>query len=201
MDPHKWLYAPLEAGCVLVRSPQALRNAFSYHPAYYHWASQAEPTIDYHEYGPQNSRGFRALKVWLALRQAGRAGYVQMIADDILLAQELARLVEAEPELQAFTQSLSITTFRYVPPDLTPGSQQVEAYLNRLNAELVTRLQQSGAAFLSNAVVGGTFLLRACIVNFRTALEDIEALPEIVIRIGREVDATMRPAALNLPFS
>lgn len=73
--------------------------------------------------------------------------------------------------------------------------------MNRLNAELVTRLQQSGAAFLSNAVVGGTFLLRACIVNFRTALEDIEALPEIVIRIGREVDAALRPAALNLPFS
>ncbi len=67
----------------------------------------------------------------------------------------------------------------------------------RLNAELVTRLQRSGEAFLSNAVIGGTFLLRACIVNFRTALEDIEALPGIVIRIGREVDATIRPGALK----
>src|SRR6266581_8338012 len=66
VDPHKWLYAPLEAGCALVRNPEALRNTFSYHPPYYHFADQAEPTIDYYEYGPQNSRGFRALKVWLA---------------------------------------------------------------------------------------------------------------------------------------
>jgi glutamate/tyrosine decarboxylase-like PLP-dependent enzyme len=117
-----------------------------------------------------------------------------MISDDIQLAQDLYRLVDAQPELQAFTQGLSITTFRYVPPDLTPGSEQVEAYLNQLNAELLLRLQRSGEAFLSNAVVRGTFLLRACIVNFRTTLEDIEALPGIVIRIGREVDAAIRSA-------
>ena len=197
VDPHKWLYAPLEAGCALVRNPEALRDAFSYHPPYYHFADQAEPTIDYYEYGPQNSRGFRALKVWLALRQVGRAGYVEMISDDIQLAQELYQLVEAHPELQAFTQALSITTFRYVPSDLTPGSEQVEAYLNQLNTALLHRLQRSGEAFLSSAVVRGTFLLRACIVNFRTSLEDIEALPVLVTRIGREVDAALRPVDLN----
>jgi aromatic-L-amino-acid decarboxylase len=197
VDPHKWLYAPLEAGCALVRNPEALRDAFSYHPPYYHFADQAEPTIDYYEYGPQNSRGFRALKVWLALRQVGRAGYVEMIADDIRLAQELYRLVEAHPELQAFTQELSITTFRYVPSDLTPGSVQVEAYLNRLNTALLHHLQRSGEVFLSNAVVRGTFLLRACVVNFRTCLEDIEALPTIVMRIGKEVDTALRPVDLN----
>ncbi|GAC1350488.1 MAG: aspartate aminotransferase family protein [Ktedonobacteraceae bacterium] len=196
VDPHKWLYAPLEAGCALVRKPEALRDTFSYHPPYYHFGEEPS-TIDYNEYGPQNSRGFRALKVWLALRQVGREGYVEMISDDIRLAQELYRLVEAHPELQAFTQALSITTFRYVPPDLSPGSQQVEAYLNQLNAELLIHLQKSGEAFLSNAVVEGKFLLRACIVNFRTSLEDMEALPGIVIRIGREVDAAMRPAELN----
>src|SRR5713226_7596559 len=135
--------------------------------------------------------------MYWALRQVGRAGYAEMISDDILLAQELYRLVEAHPELQAFTQGLSITTFRYVPADLTPGSEEVEAYLNQLNAELLTRLQKSGEAFLSNAVVGGKFLLRACIVNFRTTLEDIEALPGIVIRIGREVDAAIRPGELK----
>src|SRR2546422_2498324 len=197
VDPHKWLYAPLEAGCALVRNPEALRDAFSYHPPYYHFADQAEPTIDYHEYGPQNSRGFRALKVWLALRQVGREGYVEMISDDIRLAQELYRLVDAHPELQAFTQGLSITTFRYVPPDLAPGSESIEVYLNQLNAELLTRLQKSGEAFLSNAVIKGTFLLRACVVNFRTSLEDIEALPGIVIRISKEADAAMRSAALK----
>ena len=192
VDPHKWLYAPLEAGCALVRNREALRDTFSYHPSYYHFAEEPS-TIDYYEYGPQNSRGFRALKVWLALRQVGREGYVEMISDDIQLAQELYRLVEAHPELQAFTQGLSITTFRYVPSDLTPGSEQVEAYLNRLNAALLTRLQGSGEAFLSNAILAGKFLLRACVVNFRTSLEDIEALPGIVTRIGREVDAAMRP--------
>jgi glutamate/tyrosine decarboxylase-like PLP-dependent enzyme len=190
------LYAPLEAGCALVRDPDALRATFSFHPPYYHFVEQAEPTIDYHEYGTQNSRGFRALKVWLALRHAGRAGYEEMLSDDILLAQELYRLAEEHQELQAFTQGLSITTFRYVPPDLTPGPQQVEAYLNHLNAELHSRLQRSGEAFLSNAVVRGTLLLRACIVNFRASLEDIEAVPALVSRIGREADAALRPGNL-----
>jgi glutamate/tyrosine decarboxylase-like PLP-dependent enzyme len=193
VDPHKWLYAPIEAGCVLVRDPALLRDAFSYHPPYYNFDEDPDASINYYEYGPQNSRGFRALKVWLALRQAGRSGYVRMLSEDIRLAQELYWLVEARPELQVFTQSLSITTFRYVPPDLASGSQEVEEYLNALNAQLLTRLQQSGEAFLSNAVIKGTYVLRACIVNFRTTLEDIEALPEIIIRHGRVVDATLRP--------
>ena len=96
------------------------------------------------------------------MRQVGRAGYVEMISDDIQLAQELYRLVDAQPELQAFTQGLSITTFRYVPPDLAPGSENVEAYLNQLNTEVVNCLQKSGEAIVSNAVVGGTFL---CIIS------------------------------------
>ena len=110
VDPHKWLYAPLEAGCVLVRDAEKLRNAFSYHPAYYHFDDQV---VNYFDYGPQNSRGFRALKVWLALRQVGRAGYLKMIGDDILLARHLHQLLAHHPEFEAMTQSLSITTFRY----------------------------------------------------------------------------------------
>lgn len=200
VDPHKWLYAPLEAGCAFVRESSLLRNAFSYHPPYYNFEQEdATASINYYEYGPQNSRGFRALKVWLALRQAGRAGYQDMISDDIQLARELYRVVETQHELQAFTQDLSITTFRYVPPDLLPGSQESESYLNALNAELLTQLQKRGEAFLSNAVIGETFVLRACIVNFRTSLEDIEALPGIVIRIGREVDAAIRPQTQKNP--
>ena len=120
-----------------------------------------------------------------------------MISDDVWLAQELYRRASAHPALQAFTQSLSVTTFRYVPPDLQPGSDEVEAYLNQLNTELLTRLQNSGEAYVSNAVIGGKFLLRACIVNFRTSLADIEALPGIVARIGREADAALRSAKLD----
>jgi glutamate/tyrosine decarboxylase-like PLP-dependent enzyme len=190
VDPHKWLYAPIEAGCALVRDPARLREAFAYHPPYFHFGVEA---INYFDHGPQNTRGFRALKVWLALQQVGREGCVQMISDDIRLAQELHRRVSAHPELQAFTQDLSITTLRYVPADLQPGPDEVEAYLNQLNTELLTRLQQSGEAYVSNAVIGGKFVLRACVVNFRTSLADIAALPEIVTRMGREADAALRP--------
>ncbi|RPJ22332.1 MAG: aminotransferase class V-fold PLP-dependent enzyme [Chloroflexi bacterium] len=195
VDPHKWLYAPLEAGCALVRDPEKLREAFAYHPPYYHFGVEA---INYLDYGPQNSRGFRALKVWLALQQAGRKGYEQMLADDIQLAKTLHELVAQKPELEAFTHSLSITTFRHVPSDLKITSDSVEEYLNQLNTELLTRLQNSGEAYLSNAVIDGKFTLRACIVNFRSSLADIDALPEIVLRIGREVDAELRPERLNI---
>ena len=88
VDPHKWLYAPLEAGCALVRDPARLRAAFAYHPPYYHFGEHGTNFVDY---GPQNSRGFRALKVWLALRQAGAAGYRQMIGDDIRLSRAHGR--------------------------------------------------------------------------------------------------------------
>ncbi len=190
VDPHKWLYAPLEAGCVLVRDEAALREAFTYHPPYYTFPEGAP--VNYVDYGPQNSRGFRALKVWLALRQVGREGYAQMISDDIALARRLHRLADADPELEAWTTSLSITTFRYVPEGVQPGLPDTEDYLNELNQELRSRLERGGEAFLSNAVVRGTYLLRACIVNFRTGSRDIEAVPEIVKRVGRELAASGR---------
>mgnify|MGYP001560599944 CR=1 FL=1 len=198
IDPHKWLYAPLEAGCVLVRNPKVLRDTFSYHPPYYTFDGEAEQAgTNYFEYGPQNSRGFRALKVWLALRQVGREGYERMISDDIRLARTLYELAQSEPELEAFTHSLSITTFRYVPADLRSGSKEVEEYLNELNRTVLAQLQKSGEAYLSNAVIDGRFLLRACIVNFRTTLEDIENLPGLVTRIAKEVDPQIRPAELR----
>ncbi len=199
IDPHKWLYTPLEAGCVLVRDAKTLLDAFSYHPIYYHFdeESAAEAHINYYEYGLQNSRGFRALKVWLSLRQVGRAGYVQMIGEDIQVARGLYRLAGARPELEAGTQGLSVTTFRYVPAGLTPGDEQAEAYLNQLNEALLTRLQKEGAVYFSNAVVRGKYLLRGCIVNFRTSLADIQVMPEIVVRAGRALDAQMRPDTLK----
>jgi glutamate/tyrosine decarboxylase-like PLP-dependent enzyme len=191
VDPHKWLYAPLEAGCVLVRRRGDLLRAFSYHPSYYHFD---EAVTNFFDYGPQNSRGFRALKVWLALRQVGAAGYLQMIGDDMRLSRHLHALVRQHPDFEAMTQHLSITTFRYVPRDLQSATARadVEPYLDRLNEELLTRVERSGEAFLSNAVVNGRFALRACIVNFRTSLADIEALPDGLARHGRETDQTLR---------
>lgn len=194
VDPHKWLYAPLEAGCALVRDPEKLRAAFAYHPVYYHFGVEA---TNYFDLGPQNSRGFRALKVWLALQQVGRVGYEQMISDDIRLAQALFALVSRCSELEALTQSLSITTFRFVPTDLDLNDQEAASYLNELNLALLTRLQSSGEAYLSNAVVHGKFALRACIVNFRTSYADIAALPPLVLRMGRATDLEMRPESLQ----
>jgi glutamate/tyrosine decarboxylase-like PLP-dependent enzyme len=189
VDPHKWLYAPLEAGCVLVRDPDTLRAAFAYHPPYYHFDEHA---TNYLDYGPQNSRGFRALKVWLALRQAGAAGYRTMIGDDIRLSREMAHAVARHPELQLTSQSLSITTFRYVPADLRGGvgTERVEQELDRLNRALLDRLQREGETFVSNAVVDGRYVLRACIVNFHTDSEDVRLLPEIVARRGRALRAS-----------
>jgi glutamate/tyrosine decarboxylase-like PLP-dependent enzyme len=194
VDPHKWLYAPLEAGCVLVRDAETLRNAFSYNASYYHFDDQV---LNYFDYGPQNSRGFRALKVWLALRQVGRTGYMKMIGDDMLLARHLHELVTRHPELEAVSQSLSITTFRYVPPDLRAhvGFAPVERYLNELNQAVLTAVEKGGEAFLSNALVDGRFLLRACVVNFHTSLGDIESVPPLVSRLGRELDGVMRGTA------
>jgi glutamate/tyrosine decarboxylase-like PLP-dependent enzyme len=194
MDPHKWLYAPLEAGCVLVRDAERLRAAFAYHPPYYHFGEEATNYVDV---GPQNSRGFRALKVWLALRQVGREGYVRMIGDDIRLTERLHAAVSEHPELEPFTLALSISTFRYVPSELRArlGEQRVQRYLDALNQELLERIQRSGEAFVSNAVMRDRYVLRACIVNFNTTFADVEALPEIVVRIGRETDRELRPNA------
>ena len=95
--------------------PEDLRNAFSYHPPYYQFSEEAP---NFFEYGPQNSRGFRALKVWLSLQQVGRMGYEELIAEDMRLSRQDVRTRQAHPELEALTQSLSIATFRYVPPEL-----------------------------------------------------------------------------------
>jgi glutamate/tyrosine decarboxylase-like PLP-dependent enzyme len=183
VDPHKWLYAPLEAGCALVRRKSDLLAAFSYHPSYYHFDQEA---TNYFDLGPQNSRGFRALKVWLALRQVGAHGYEQMIGDDMRLARQLHALVQQHPEFEAFSQHLSISTFRYVPADrlATRGTPETEEYLDRLNQALLTEVERSGEAFLSNAVVNGHFALRACIVNFRTSAADIDILVSLLARLG-----------------
>ncbi|HSA57209.1 MAG TPA: aminotransferase class V-fold PLP-dependent enzyme [Gemmatimonadaceae bacterium] len=187
VDPHKWLYAPIEAGCTLVRDPRHLVDAFSFHPEYYNFdpSGEGEAPTNFYEFGPQNTRGFRALKVWLGLRQAGREGYVQSIRDDIALTAVMHDAVSRHPELQPLTLGLSVSTFRYVPPGRATGSAEDEQYLNTLNATLLSRLQAGGEAFVSNAVIDGKYALRACIVNFRTRRDDVEALPEIVVREGR----------------
>ena len=182
LDPHKWLYAPLEAGCTLVKDPNHLIQTYSSHPVYFNFNNDAEPEArNFYEYGFQNSRGFKALKVWMLLQQAGRQGYIEMISTDIKLAGLLFQLASQHSELQAVTHNLSITTLRYCPP----GYPEID--LNQLNELLLNDLQSRGEVFLSNAVIGDKYCLRACIVNFRTSEKDIEEIVEIIVHSGRRV--------------
>jgi glutamate/tyrosine decarboxylase-like PLP-dependent enzyme len=201
IDPHKWLYSSLEAGCLLTRHPNALHEAFAFKPPYYQFDdNEGQEVKNYFEYGPQNSRGFRALKIWLGFQQAGASGYRQMISDDIKLAHKLHEFVGNQFLLEQGTIALSISTFRFVPGDLKERAKDdtaVTDYVNELNARIATALRLSGRAFVSNAHIGDLYYLRACIVNFRTTLADVEALPEIIVELGRDLDRQFRPSALE----
>ena len=197
LDPHKWLYSPLEAGCTLVKDRNHLIETYSSHPVYYNFSNNDEPsTQNFYEYGLQNSRGFRALKVWMILQQVGRSGYIKMIGDDIELSKLLFRLAEKNAELEAITQNLSITTLRYVPLNYNT-IENGEAYLNKLNEALLNDLQHGGEVFLSNAVVNEKYCLRSCIVNFRTSEKDIEEVIEIIVREGRKVHDKLQHQTIN----
>ena len=181
LDPHKWLYMPAEAGCALVRSDADLLAAFDYTPPYY---SLDEEELHYYKRGPQNSRGFRALKVWLSLRQLGREGYAQLIEGDIRLARELDELVDASASLERGPGGLSISTFRFV----ADGASEDE--LNDLNDLILAEIQKGGEAFVSVAVIDDRHWLRSCIVNFRTTRADLEALVALAERLGAEALTT-----------
>jgi glutamate/tyrosine decarboxylase-like PLP-dependent enzyme len=196
VDPHKWLYAPIEAGCTLVRNPAHLRDAFTYHPPYYHFEDEV---VNFVDFGPQNTRGFKALKVWLAFQQAGAAGYRQMIADDVSLAKALGEAVQAHGEFELRTQQLSIVTFRYVPPDLRArvAEEPVRMYIDDLNRALLDASQRAGDVFVSGAVTAGTFVLRACIVNFHTTYDHVREVPDLIAPLGRKLDGELRPRKLR----
>lgn len=188
LDPHKWLYSPLEAGCTLVKNPKHLTDTYSSHPEYYNFSKNDRgPALNFYEYGLQNSRGFRALKVWMALRQLGRNGYLKTIREDMELSKLLFQLAKNHSELEAMTQSLSITTLRYVPTGYGDNTVKNETYLNSLNEALLDELQQAGKVFLSNAIVQHKYCLRGCIVNFRTSKSDIEEIVEIIVREGKRM--------------
>jgi len=190
MDPHKWLYSPLEAGCTLVKNPKHLIDTYSSHPEYYNF-SNTNSEQNFYEYGLQNSRGFRALKVWLMLQQVGRNGYAEMIKEDIELAELMFQKAKNHPRLEAKIRNLSISTFRYIPEDIPETIDDKNAYLNQLNETLVTRLQNGGKLFLSNAIIDEQYCMRACIINFRTSKKDIEEIIDIIIKEGAEIHKSL----------
>lgn len=197
-DPHKWLYTPHSGGCVLVRDLQHLADAFAVQPAYIHEDKQRTGHgIDLLELGPQFSRGFQAFKVWISLLAHGREAYGRRISHDVALARYMAERVEERPDFELMAPVvLSICCFRYVPPDL-PESIIRDEYLSMLNERVMTELQLDGRAYCSNAVLDGRFVLRACIVNFRTEAEDIDATLDVAAEIGERLDRDLRPQSLR----
>lgn len=189
MDPHKWLYSPLEAGCALVKNPKHLIDAYSSHPEYYNFTN-TNAAQNFYEYGLQNSRGFRALKVWLMLQQVGKLGYEKMIREDIELAKLMYEKAQKHHQLEAKTHNLSITTFRFIPKQYPENISDKNTYLNELNQELDTSLQNGGKLFLSNAIINDQYFLRSCIVNFRTSKKDIEEVIEIIVEEGNKLNMT-----------
>jgi aromatic-L-amino-acid/L-tryptophan decarboxylase len=197
-DPHKWLYVPHSAGCLVVREASNLEESFITHPAY--TIEDKERTghgTDLGSMGPQFSRGFQALKVWVSLLAHGRNAYARRISHDAELARYMAARVEERSEFElALPVTLSICCFRYVPPDLARSAES-EPYLNELNERLMTAIQLDGRAYISNAVLRDRFVLRACIVNFRTEASDIDATLDVAAELGAELDAELRPATLG----
>jgi aromatic-L-amino-acid/L-tryptophan decarboxylase len=185
LDPHKWLYVPVDAGCLLFRDPNPVKATFSTEDADYikvHGHSDDE-AFAYWDYGVELSRRFRALKVWLTLSYYGVRRIAAAVSSDISLAAYLGELVFAAEDFELLAPvELSICCFRYVPA----GWKTSDARLDQLNAAIMNRVQTSGRAYLSNATVNGRFALRACITNFRTTKADIELTIETIRDAARQ---------------
>jgi aromatic-L-amino-acid/L-tryptophan decarboxylase len=180
LDPHKWLHAPFEVGCALIRDASAHRGAFAVSPEYLESAPRGLASGDWlYEYGLQTTRGFRALKVWMALKEHGVGKFGRLIDQNIAQAHYLSGLIEAEPRLElAAPTSINIVCFRY-----RADNMQGEA-LKALNIEIMLRLQEEGIAALSDTTVRGEHCLRVAISNHRTRSTDLDMLVEETLRLG-----------------
>ena len=186
IDPHKWLYTPLPAGCVLVRDLQTLADSFAEDASYIWLDEEARRGIDYAMLGPSFSRGFTALSVWVSLLAHGTAAYGRRIAHDAELARYLGELAKEAEDFELMTPvSLSICCFRYAPRSLRDNAEA----LDRLNEQVMTAIQADGRSYCSNAVLDGRFCLRACVVNFRTEWEDMETLLAVAREHGERLAA------------
>ena len=195
LDPHKWLYLPADCGCVLYRDPAAARAAFALGADYTRvMESEPDEAFAFWDYGPELSRRFRALKVWMVLAHAGARALGEAVEANLDCARHLARLVEASPEFEMLAPvELSIFCFRYLPPasrSRRPRSEAEEGGLDRLNERVMVALQQGGRSYLSNATVNGRFALRGCVLNYRTTRRDIETLLEDVRSAAEQVLVT-----------
>jgi glutamate/tyrosine decarboxylase-like PLP-dependent enzyme/DNA-binding XRE family transcriptional regulator len=174
LDPHKWLYAPVDAGLVLFRDAAGARDAFSLVPPYLR--TDDDPggvggPAWFSEYGFEQTRSFRALKVWMLLKHLGLGGYRALIRHDLAVADRLVAGIEAAPDLELLARGLSVVCFRCRPASVDDAGE-----LDALNRRVLTALQLGGAAFLSGTTVDGVFALRACVVNPRSTFDDADAV-------------------------
>jgi aromatic-L-amino-acid decarboxylase len=185
-DLHKWMYMPFEAGCVLVKHEEGHRRAFSLTPDYLEHTARGvgAGSVWFSDYGVQLSRGFRALKIWLSMKAHGIDKFSRLIQQNVQQARYLAKLVNQTHQLENMAPvSLNIVCFRFNPGDLH------EEALNELNKELLLQMHERGVAVTSYTTLNGKYALRACFINHRTRLVDIDMLVEEVLRLGNSLTA------------
>lgn len=198
LDPHKWLYVPIDSGCLLFRDEAQARAAFSSDEADYIKVHEqnADESFAFWNYGPELSRRFRALKIWMTLRYYGVRRIAEAISEDNALAAYLGQCVEQAEDFELLARpELSICCFRYLPKDLQSNSgalgkdktAAIDSELNELNTQIMQMVQRGGRAYLSSATIGGRFALRACITNFRTTRADIDETLEIIREAARDI--------------
>src|SRR5437868_8135029 len=186
LDPHKWLYLPVDVGCVIYREPEIARAAFAHEAEYTRIIGQeSDEAFAFWDYGPELSRRFRALKVWMLLKGVGLDSLGAAIESNLACARYLESMVKTSEDFEMVAPvELSIFCFRHVPAQLRNGSP---AAIDGFNERLLIALQRDGSSYLSNATLGGRFALRGCVLNYRTTLRDMEILLDDLRRVGRSL--------------
>ena len=186
LDPHKWLYLPVDVGCVIYRDPEAARAAFAHEAEYTRmFGEEADEAFVCWDYGPELSRRFRALKVWMLLKGVGLDRLSDAIESNLACARYLEAMVQASDDFEMVAPvELSIFCFRHVPTQLrNESTQQIDAF----NERLLVALQQDGSSYVSNTMLGGRFALRGCVLNYRTTLRDMEILLNDLRRVAKSL--------------
>jgi aromatic-L-amino-acid/L-tryptophan decarboxylase len=186
VNPHKWLYVPAEAACILVREPKALRDTFQIMADYFREedAPLLDGPLDFKDYGPQLSRSFRALKVWMTFKAYGARKLRAAIESNIEVMRYLAeRIDHSDDFVRLAPVPLSVVCFQYRPPDMLV--QRDQSYTDDLNNRLSNALEKDGRVFVSGTKIHGKTVLRACSVNHRLRREDVDFLLAVVRQVGR----------------
>jgi glutamate/tyrosine decarboxylase-like PLP-dependent enzyme len=182
LDPHKWLYLPVGCGCVLYKDPAAARSAFAHGADYTRTIGlQNDEAFAFWDYGPELTRPFRALDLWMLIKFAGTRRLGQAIEENIACAKYFEELANASEDFEMLAPvELSIFCFRYVPKGFTGD-------LDAFNERLLVAVQRAGSTYLSNARVGGKFALRGCVLNYRTTKADMERVLKDVRALGESI--------------